>query len=144
MDISKIEKMNLLLKQLQIPEEYIENYFQESYLEKLEVYKRTKTWHFHVHIKKILPFDIYRLFTVHLEENFQKMAKVELSIQAEENECDEGAITSYWSHFVQTLRNLSPAYKDLIYNQVPEVNNKKIMLTARNEAEAAADRKSVV
>ncbi|OZU90286.1 PolC-type DNA polymerase III [Virgibacillus indicus] len=141
MDISKIEKMNLLLKQLQIPEEYIENYFQESYLEKLEVYKRTKTWHFHVHIKKILPFDIYRLFTVHLEENFQKIAKVELSIQAEENECDEGTITSYWSHFVQTLRNLSPAYKDLIYNQVPEVNNKKIMLTARNEAEAAALKK---
>lgn len=43
MDISKKEKMDLLLKQLQVPEEYVQKYFQDSYLDKLQVYKKTKT-----------------------------------------------------------------------------------------------------
>src|SRR5699024_7433461 len=41
-------------------------------------------------------------------------------------------------NFLQSISNLSPAYKDLIYKQTPKINNKKIMLTARNEAEANA------
>ncbi|PAV30035.1 PolC-type DNA polymerase III [Virgibacillus profundi] len=141
MDISKIEKMNLLLKQLQIPEEYVESYFQESYLEKLEVYKQTKTWHFYISVKKVLPIDIYQLLTVKLKESFQQVANVDLTLQADEKECDEKTISGYWQNFINSITNLSPAYKDLVHNQVPRVNNNKIMLTARNGAEASALKK---
>ena len=42
MDISKKEKMSLLLKQLQLSDDYIVDYFQDSYLDKLEVYKNNR------------------------------------------------------------------------------------------------------
>ncbi|UJL47964.1 PolC-type DNA polymerase III [Virgibacillus sp. NKC19-16] len=141
MDISKKEKMNLLLSQLQMPEEYSNDYFFESYLDKLEVYKQTRTWHFHVHVKRVLPLHIYLLLTTKLQETFQQFANLDVTIHTEEKSCDSSIISDYWKNFIQNLTNLSPAYKDLIQTQIPQVNNNKIILTARNEAEATALKK---
>ena len=141
MDISKQEKMNLLLKQLQIPESYITDYFAESYLNKLEVYKQTKTWHFHVHLKNILPVSIYQYMIMKLQETFQQFAMVDLTITTDDKTCSPDNISGYWQSFIQSQTHLSPAYKDLVMNQKPQVNNNKLQLTARNEAEASALKK---
>ncbi|WP_373896042.1 PolC-type DNA polymerase III [Virgibacillus natechei] len=141
MDLSKKEKMNLLLRQLQMPVEYSNDYFLDSYLDKLEVYKQTRTWHFHVHVKRVLPLHIYLLLTTKLTETFQEFANLDVTIYTEEKSSDPSTISDYWKNFIQTITNLSPAYKDLIQTQVPQVNNNKIMLTARNEAEASALKK---
>lgn len=141
MDISKTEKMDLLLKQLEIPENYVQSYFKDSYLVKLEVHKQMKEWHFHIHVKRLLPVEVYLLLTGKLREAFQQFAGVELTLYTDEKDCDDQTICNYWNSFLQTVPNLSPAYKDLVYNQVPKVDNNKIMLTARNEAEGAALKK---
>ncbi|MBY7143634.1 PolC-type DNA polymerase III [Virgibacillus sp. NKC19-3] len=141
MDISKREKMNVLLSQLQMPEEYSNDYFLESYLDKLEVYKQTRTWHFHIHVKRVLPLHIYLLLTTKLQETFQQFANLDVTIYTEEKNCDPSIIRDYWKNFIQNLTKLSPAYKDLVQTQIPQVNNNKIMLTSRNEAEATALKK---
>lgn len=141
MDISKQEKMNLLLKQIQITDEKMLNYFSNSYLEKLEVYKKSKIWHFYVHLNHILPPYIYQVFIAKLKQTFQPIAEVELSINTENKTCDENIVIGYWEYFITSITNLSPAYKDLVQNQTPTVNNNKIMLTARNDAEAHALKK---
>jgi DNA polymerase-3 subunit alpha (Gram-positive type) len=141
MDVSKKEKLQVLFKQLQIPEELVNQYFSESYLEKLEIYKSRKTWHFHIHTDKLLPASIYEVFITKLKDSFQHIALVDLSITVEEKEYDEQWIVDYWNYFLKTQVNLSPAYVDLVRNQQPIVSNNKIMLTARNDAEANALKK---
>lgn len=141
MDISKQEKMNLLLKQLEIPTDYIADYFSGSFLDKLEVFKQTKTWHFHIHVERVLPIHIYQLMVVKLQEGFQQIATIDLTITCDNRTVNADTISGYWKSFVTSQTNLSPAYKDLVMNQTPKVNNNKIMLTARNEAEANALKK---
>jgi DNA polymerase-3 subunit alpha (Gram-positive type) len=141
MDISKQEKMNLLLKQLQMPESDIADHFAESYLNKLEVYKQTKTWHFHVHLKNVLPVNVYQQMTMKLRETFQQFATIDLTITTDDKACSSDTISGYWQNFIHSQNHLSPAYKDLIKNQRPQVNNNKVMLIARNEAEASALKK---
>ncbi|MCG1028734.1 PolC-type DNA polymerase III [Virgibacillus halodenitrificans] len=141
MDLSKSEKMNLLLKQLQIPSEHIQNHFKGSYLEKLEVYKKTKIWHFHIYLENVLPLEIHELFINALRESFQQVASVELTIQTGDSTCVNETVCAYWQRFIHSINNLSPAYKDLIYNQTPIIQNNKLLLTARNEAEANALKK---
>ncbi|WP_099158132.1 PolC-type DNA polymerase III [Virgibacillus ndiopensis] len=137
MAISENEKMNLLLTQLHMPEESL-GYFQDSQLTKLEVIKTTQTWHFHIQVKRVLPINIYQLITAKLKDSFQHIAKVDLTLYTEEKNCDEQTICGYWQSFLQSISDLSPAYKDLVHNQLPKVNNNKLMLTARNDAEASA------
>ncbi|WP_188454354.1 PolC-type DNA polymerase III [Virgibacillus oceani] len=137
MAISENEKMKVLLTQLHMPKESLD-YFQDSQLIKLEIFKKTQTWHFHIQVKRILPISVYQLFTANLNNSFKQIAQVDLTLHTEDKDCDEQTICAYWKSFVQNLTNLSPAYKDLVHNQAPKVNNNKIMLTARNDAEASA------
>ncbi|WP_164215489.1 PolC-type DNA polymerase III [Virgibacillus sp. YIM 98842] len=138
MRISEIEKMDVLLEQLHIPEKDREDYFQESRLKKLKVFKESRTWHFYIGVKRVLPFHVYQLFITNLKHTFQQVKNVALTLEAEDKATDEENVSAYWRDFLQTEASLSPAYRDLIHNQKPTVNNNKIMLTARNEAEKNA------
>ncbi|MGM8364102.1 PolC-type DNA polymerase III [Virgibacillus sp. W0181] len=136
MNISKQEKMNVLLQQLQMPEDIVNTYFKQSMLEKLEIFKQTKTWIFHLRVPSILPLSVYQLLLTKCREEFQEIAQTDLVILAENNVCEEETICEYWHFFLQSISNLSPAYNDLIHKQTPEVHQNKLHLTARNEAEA--------
>lgn len=141
MDISNKEKMSLLLKQINITEEMISQYFRGSYLEKLVVYKKEKKWHFHIHLDHPLPVKIYQLFYANLRNSFQSIAEIELTISTSNKTIDKNLVVEYWHEFIHSIGDLSPAYRDLVQNQSPAVNNNKIMLTARNDAEANALKK---
>ncbi|MFC4557157.1 PolC-type DNA polymerase III [Virgibacillus kekensis] len=138
MDISKTEKMQFLLKQLKMPEDYQTAHFEDSQLLKLEVHKNIRTWHFHIHVKRILPQEVYKLLSAKLTETFQQFAKVELTLYTEEKKCDSQTICDYWQSFLHSIPDLSPAYREMVYAQKPRVENNKIMLTARNDAEGNA------
>ncbi|HLS07828.1 PolC-type DNA polymerase III [Lentibacillus sp.] len=141
MDISKQEKMKLLLEQMGISKEYINTYFKDSELVKLEVHKQSKIWHFHIRLSQVLPTEIYALLSVRLQETFQQFAQIDMTLYTDNKDCASETVHAYWQHFLQTVSNLTPAYKDLVLDQTPEVNNNKIMLTARNEAEGNALKK---
>lgn len=141
MEISKREKINILLEQIHMPKEYVDTHFNESLLERLEVYKQRKTWHFHIQVQNILPFNIYQLLFAKLVDAFQKIATVDLTIYTENKQSDSTFVSEYWGSFIKSATDLSPAYKDLVYNQTPQVDNNKIKLTARNEVEASALKK---
>jgi len=138
MDISKKEKMNLLLKQIEMPTDYVQEFFQESSLDKLEIYKQKKSWHFNIIVEKVLPTTIYQELITRLKNAFQQIASVQLTLQAVDNQCTEELVSEYWQLFLNITSDISPAYRDLAFNQKPRINGNKIMLTARNEVEATA------
>src|SRR5699024_7074974 len=47
-------------------------------------------------------------------------------------------IIDHWLGFTRSKNDLSPAYIDLLHNQKPQIKENKIIITARNSAEAAA------
>ncbi|WP_042144767.1 PolC-type DNA polymerase III [Paucisalibacillus sp. EB02] len=141
MDISKKEKMNLLLQQIEMPNKYVQEYFQESALEKLEIFKLQKRWHFNIMVEKVLPTTIYQELITRLKNAFQQIATVELTLESLDNQCEEELVCDYWQLFLKLTPDISPAYRDLAFGQKPRVNGNKIMLTARNEVEATALKK---
>src|SRR5699024_10594201 len=136
MDISQDEKMTLLLQQLGISSDYVDAYFQGSTLEGLHVYKEKKQWHFDIRIQQVLPIEVYEHLKQKFDEAFRQIAEVSFSLRAVNKECDEQTICDYWTLFLQSISDLSPAYKDLIHNQKPTVKNTELWFTARNDAEA--------
>lgn len=137
MDLSKQQKMNILLEQIELPQD-MTNHFSNSYLNKLVVHKKTRVWHFYICVDSILPYQVYEVFCMKLREAFRDIASVELTIEAVNSDIAEDNLISYWNDFLQKVPPLSPAYKELVEQQTPQVNGNKIMLTARNEAEAQA------
>ncbi|WP_226034911.1 PolC-type DNA polymerase III [Aquibacillus saliphilus] len=141
MDISSNDKMSLLLQQLEMPQDLIDEHFGGSSLSKLEVYTKNKAWHFHINLSSVLPPSVYKLFTLKLQETFSRLAQIEWTLYTNKKSLVEQDVCDYWQDFVSSLKDLSPAYRDLVYEQKPRINGNKIMLTSRNDAEASALRK---
>src|SRR5690625_2262828 len=89
-DLSKQEKLLLLLKQINFPEETINKYFTESYLERLDVYQQTKTWHFHIWGPKIVPAPIFHELNERLIQSFQSIATIKLTLSAADQTVNDG------------------------------------------------------
>ncbi|WP_138414767.1 PolC-type DNA polymerase III [Aquibacillus sediminis] len=138
MDISNNKKLKLLLQQIEMPEEYIQDYFEDGALAKLEVFTQNKEWHFHINLSKVLPPQVYRVFSMKLQENFSHIALVNWTLYTNDQTLSEQGICDYWQNFITTVKDMSPAYKDLVHQQKPRIQGNKLMLTARNEAEASA------
>ena len=138
MSISKKERMQLLIEQIDLPQEIVTNYFQDSEIEKLELFKEEKLWIFHLNIKNVLPLDVYQVLLGHLKESFKGIANVKIKLICEDNTCMDDIIIDHWLGFTRSKNDLSPAYIDLLHNQKPQIKENKIIITARNSAEAAA------
>ncbi|MGM8211718.1 PolC-type DNA polymerase III [Virgibacillus sp. W0430] len=121
-----------------MPADIVDSYFKHSTLEKLEVFKKTKTWVFHLQLTSVLPLAIYQLLVTKLKDAFQKIAHVDIVILTKNRSCEDEVICDYWGLFLQTTAShLSPAHSDLLLNQMPKVDQNKLCLIARNETEAS-------
>ncbi|SDB89012.1 DNA polymerase III catalytic subunit, PolC type [Pelagirhabdus alkalitolerans] len=136
MSLSNHEKMQLLLQQINLDESDQHTYFAQAQLKKLIVDQANKSWHFIFFIPKVLPFQIFRLFRLKLQETFKEIASVTLSIEYEDAATDAENMCGYWNDFIHIVTDLSPAYADLLKNQAPKADQQKIVLTARNQTEA--------
>src|SRR5699024_6494113 len=134
--------MKLLLDQIELLEELRETHFKNSSLEKLTIFKSSKTWHFHIQIEKLLPINVFLIFKNQLEKTFQHIASIEVSLSAINNDCTEAELLEYWDYFI-TQADLLPTQKELITKQTPEITNRKIVVSARNEAEASSLRRNL-
>ena len=135
MDVSKQEKLNILFEQIQLPSEMKED-FLDAELRQLQIYKKSKIWHFHIDVKNVLPVTTYQVFEANLKNAFKHVASTELTIYSKELCQDPEIIGSYWTTFMNNCENLSPGYKDIVADQTPQIDNQNLILTVRNETEA--------
>ena len=143
MSLSSHEKMNVLLDQLNIEEKDRTAYFDQAQLLKLEVFKQEKRWLFHFKLANVLPFDIYRLLRIKLQEAFSLIAKIDFLIEYEDQTVNEATICDYWLDFIESIPDLSPAYADLLKEEKPTTEANKLTIKARNETEATMIKKRV-
>lgn len=136
MNISQKERLEVLLKQIGMPHEVKEAEMNHAYLNKLTVLKDKKMWQFHIHNEKPFSFETFQLFSVRLKDAFHHIANVELIISTEHKEIDEENLLKYWTDFIHSVNDLLPAYRDYLCNQKPTIQQAKIKLFARNEAES--------
>ncbi|MCH1623747.1 PolC-type DNA polymerase III [Fredinandcohnia quinoae] len=135
------ERFQLLLQQIELTEDAVIGHFSDAYIEKLMVDKEKKAWHFYFVFNKILPTDVFQLFSTQLITRFSHIAKVTFSINAQSQECTENIVQAYWPLCIQELDGISPLMLSLLNNQVPNLNGIKLIIKTRNDAELIAVKK---
>lgn len=133
--LGKKERFQLLLQQLQLVEDAVVVHFNNAQIDRLLVEKKARKWHFHFQLDKILPFNIYVLFTTKLERAFTEIASVTYDFQVSDQSFTPDLLHEYWSYCIQQIDGISPPILKLLNEQVPEVNGLKLLVTVRNEAE---------
>lgn len=137
MNLTSHEKMNVLLEQLKMNADDQKAYFSQAQLLKLEVFKKEKRWTFHFKLEKILPIKIFQMLRLKLSESFSFVEQVDFLMSYDNSMISDEEMCAYWQDFINEEPNLSPAYAELLKSQKPNVDDKKLIIHTRNEAESA-------
>jgi len=141
MSLSKQKKMNVLLEQIQLNDIKCQTYFDESTIEKLEVFTKSKRWHFHIKLKDVLPIKIYKTFIEHIHNSFNNIAKTEVSLYIDDPTFDEKLISDYWQYFLSTYAQIPPGINGEVLQQTPEINGQQIIIRVNNKPQSASLKK---
>lgn len=130
------EKFQLLLQQLQLTEDAIVSYFANAEITKLFIERSSKRWHFHFLLDQILPCSVQTRFSTQLVKTFSHIADVTYTMSVRNQQVSEHLIKEYWTNCLTELDGASPALLSLLNEQSPTVVGNKIIVNARNAAEA--------
>ncbi|MFS0865068.1 PolC-type DNA polymerase III [Fredinandcohnia sp. 179-A 10B2 NHS] len=135
------ERFTVLLQQIGLTEDAVMNHFENAGIEKLTIDKENKAWHFYFSLGKILPPDVFQLFSTQLRSKFSHIALVSFSLQVQSAQVTEEIVQAYWSLCLQELDGISPPILSLLHNQIPSVQGVKLQLKTRNETESITIKK---
>ncbi|SFA73557.1 MULTISPECIES: PolC-type DNA polymerase III [unclassified Bacillus (in: firmicutes)] len=136
--IGKIERFQHLLSQLQLTEDAIVVHFHHAQIEKVQVEKKARKWHFSFLLEKIIPFNVYNRFTTQLQRTFAEIASVSFTISVKDQQFTEELLVGYWKSCLQEIDGIAPPLLKLLNEQTPKVQGHKLLISARNEMEGLA------
>ncbi|WP_019242271.1 MULTISPECIES: PolC-type DNA polymerase III [Bacillus] len=130
------EKFQLLLQQLQLTEDALVKYFANAEITKLFIERSEKKWHFQFLLDNIIPNNVQTTFGTRLIKTFSHIAEVTYTMSVRNPQVTEDMIKDYWTSCLSELDGVSPALLSLLNEQIPKVIGNKLVVKARNEAEA--------
>ncbi|MGD6816132.1 PolC-type DNA polymerase III [Metabacillus sp. 113a] len=131
------KRFQLLLQQLELTDDRIVPYFEHAAIAKLTVHKKQKRWHFDFELSSILPFEVYQLFQASLTKAFAHIASISFSIKSQHAEARESLLQDYWMASLEDIDGISPPVLSLLSEQVPKLHGNKLIISTRNDTEAA-------
>src|SRR5699024_5548248 len=137
MSLSNNEKMDILLQQLEMPEEVVDGPLKNSELHKVIVMKSKQIWHFYIRVERTLPFDIYHLLVEKLKTKFKHIAHLKLTIQTENQMHNEKELVYYLKYFTSHLFYLMPMHVYL-KETPPFIDEHSITFYVTSEAEVVS------
>jgi len=135
------ERFLLLLKQIETPDDLVEKYLNSGEIEKLTVYPNDGKWRFHFLLDRPLPAHVFQWLDRRLQEAFQHIARVSISIKYREPSADRALYEQYWPFVADLLANDFPAFEPVLQEAL--FDGEKIKFEARNDAEAEALRRKL-
>ncbi|OZM58609.1 PolC-type DNA polymerase III [Lottiidibacillus patelloidae] len=134
----KNERFHILLQQLGLEDFQTNEILRSGKIEKLQVNKSTKAWHFHFNFSTVIPAEMYQVFSASMEKSFAHIATVSFEISTETKTVKEEDVKSYWPIVLAKLTELSPSLLSLLQEQRPKLEGNKLSIACRNETEATA------
>lgn len=132
----KQDKFRTLLQQLQLTEDAVVVHFSNAEIDKVIIEKVARKWHFFFRFEHIIPCSIWTRFTTQLMQVFSPIATVGYSVEVRNPLITNELITDYWKNCISEIDGISPAILELLHGQAPKVEGNKLIVTARNDAEA--------
>lgn len=132
------ERLQLLLQQLQMPEQIMDSHFQGGKIRKLIVSKEKRAWHFHIELPVVVPSAVYELFLERIRITFEHIASVSFTFHYEALQLQESQWIDYWPLIISRVSPLSEGIRELLSKQTPTYDGKRLVIRVRNETEAVA------
>lgn len=126
-------KLHHLLQQLNMTDDAVVQHFQNASLERVSIHKKSRVWQFNIELERVLPVDIFTIFTERVRQTFASIATVRIKFTATSPHIEEEQVVQYWPHVLEDLRDMSPPIREALVNERPIVVGQRLTLNCTNE-----------
>lgn len=90
------QRFSLLMKQMEMPADWVEHFFADGQIDKLELYKQNKKWVFHFTLPALLPVHVFQAYMQRLHATFSHLAVVDAHFRYQQKPVVEQVVDEYW------------------------------------------------
>ncbi|MBC1603679.1 PolC-type DNA polymerase III [Listeria rocourtiae] len=136
-DAEKQERFQILLQQIGLGNDAVfQDFTQGGKIEKLVVDKANKVWEFHLEVAQILPFELFQMMRVGMNQAFQQIAQTTMRIHVRDETVTERLVEDYWNDTITPFAKQSPMIGQLLIEQKPTFTAPNLMeVRVHNEME---------
>lgn len=128
-------KLHLLLQQIDMTDDQFMRHFENAILERVSIHRKSRVWQFNIRLEKLLPIDVYTIFSQRIRQSFASIATVQLNMHCQNPEIDDAMVIGYWPFIIEVLRDMSPPIRERLTSQQPTVSGGRVTLICMNEME---------
>lgn len=123
------ELFEKLIQQVQLPQHFFDDHFQNASIERVTVLKAEKRWVFDLQIERPLPLNTYLQFLQALSVSYKDIASVGLNIKARENVFTEKDLIAYWPFVVKHFQKVSPMIGHVLSHAAIALSQNELTIT---------------
>ncbi|MHA6258745.1 PolC-type DNA polymerase III [Sporosarcina sp. CAU 1771] len=128
-------KFHLLLQQINLTDDQFVAFFENARLERVSIHRKSRVWQFNITLEKLLPIEVYQMFSQRVNEAFAAIATIRLQLTCSNNEANEELYAHYWPYVIEEIAGMSPPVRELLTSQRPLITGGKMVLQCTNDRE---------
>ena len=100
----KRNRFELLMVQSTVPAEWLDSFFAEGFIDRVEVSKTNREWTFFISKQELVPYSIYQTFCHLIHQKFSHIAKIHFVLQYGERIENSVIVEHYWEMMNEWLQ----------------------------------------
>lgn len=131
--VDKRQRFELLLKQIELPREFIQQFFHDGWIERVETSRSNREWSIFVSKPSVLPSEAYRNFCLTVQDKMSHIAKIRIIFQYEDTVSDQDIVDAYWGLFVEWVKREVASVNGWLNRSQVEVEGNTIHLAMSDQ-----------
>lgn len=105
----KRTRLELLMKQAEVPASLIDPYFLDGYIDQVEVSRSNREWKITICKQTLVPAQMYRTFCLRIQERMQHIARITFVFHYDQGLNAEQIVKEYWKLFLEWVQREVPS-----------------------------------
>lgn len=125
----KRNRLELLMKQAELPASLIDPYFLDGHIERVEVSRSNKEWTITILKDTLVPAQAYRTFCIRIKEKMEHIAQISFEFRYGGDVSSKDIIGEYWKLFLEWVQRQVPSVNGWMMRAGFEVENDLVTVT---------------
>ncbi|GGH17858.1 PolC-type DNA polymerase III [Paenibacillus segetis] len=125
----KRTRLELLMKQAEVPATLIDPYFLDGYIEQVEVSRSNREWKITIRKDNLVPAQAYRTFCLRVQERMEHIAHISFQFRYGTGLSTSEIVMEYWKLFLEWVQQEVPSVNGWMARAIFEVENDLLSVT---------------
>lgn len=125
----KRTRLELLMKQAEVPASLVDPYFSDGYIEQVEVSRSNRDWRITICKDTLVPAQAYRTFYIRVKDQLEHIAHISFVFRYSQEISSSQIVEEYWKMFLDWVQREIPSVNGWMARAIYEIDGDLVSVT---------------